>query len=136
MQSAVSLIDVFFWCSMTVHMPVPLTESVLPPRCESCGVGTARIGKLPRVGLRPVLLTGMYAMPNLGHDYAEAFKAVFTRLGQRPGVLYDPFFLEGVAAVPSLNQPDRLHPNAEGVRRIVARLLPLVEKLLAEISPA
>ncbi len=84
----------------------------------------------------PVLLTGMYAMPNLGHDYAEGFKAVFARLGQRPGVLYDPFFLEGVAAVPSLNQFDRLHPNAEGVRRIVARLLPLVEKLLAEVLPA
>ena len=84
----------------------------------------------------PVLLTGMYALPNLGPDYAEGFRAVFARLGQRPGVLYDPFFLEGVAAVPSLNQSDRLHPNAEGVRRIVARLLPLVEKLLAEVLPA
>jgi acyl-CoA thioesterase-1 len=84
----------------------------------------------------PVLLTGMYAMPNLGHDYAQAFKAVFDRLGRRPGLLYDPFFLEGVAAVPSLNQPDRLHPNGEGVRHIVTRLLPLVETLLAEVPPA
>ena len=78
----------------------------------------------------------MYAMPNLGPDYAAAFRAVFDRLGKRPGVLYDPFFLDGVAAVPALNQPDRLHPNAEGVQRIVARLLPLVEKLLAEVPPA
>ena len=66
----------------------------------------------------------------------DAFRAVFDRLGQRPGVLYDPFFLEGVAAVPALNQPDGLHPNAEGVRRIVARLLPLVEQLLAEVPAA
>jgi acyl-CoA thioesterase I len=84
----------------------------------------------------PVLLTGMYAMPNLGHDYAQAFGAVFDRLGSRPGVLYDRFFLEGVATVPELNQPDHLHPNAEGVRRIVARLVPLVERLLAEVPPA
>ena len=84
----------------------------------------------------PVLLTGMYAMPNLGPDYAAAFRAVFDRLGARPGVLYDPFFLEGVATVASLNQADRLHPNAAGVKRIVERLLPLVEKLLAEVPPA
>jgi acyl-CoA thioesterase-1 len=84
----------------------------------------------------PVLLTGMYAMPNLGRDYAQAFRAVFDRLGTRPGVLYDPFFLDGVAAVPELNQPDRLHPNPQGVQRIVTRLLPLVEQLLAQVPPA
>jgi acyl-CoA thioesterase-1 len=84
----------------------------------------------------PVLLTGMYAPPNFGPDYEAAFRAVFDRLGQRPGLLYDPFFLEGVATVPSLIQPDHLHPNAEGVQRIVARLLPIVEKLLAEVQPS
>jgi acyl-CoA thioesterase-1 len=80
----------------------------------------------------PVLLTGMLALPNLGADYGRAFKAVFDRLGARKGVLYDPFFLEGVAEAPSLIQADGLHPNAEGVRKEVARLLPLVDKLLAE----
>jgi acyl-CoA thioesterase I len=84
----------------------------------------------------PVLLTGMYAMPNLGQDYAAEFRSVFDRLGARPGVLYDPFFLTDVATVPSLNQPDLLHPNAEGVRHVVNRLLPLVEKLLAEVPSA
>ena len=84
----------------------------------------------------PVLLSGMYAMPNLGADYGAAFRAVFDRLGKRPGVLYDPFFLQDVATIPALNQPDGMHPNAEGVKRIVARLLPLVEKLLTEVPPA
>jgi acyl-CoA thioesterase I len=84
----------------------------------------------------PVLLAGMYAPPNLGPDYEAAFRAVFDRLGKRPGVLYDPFFLEGVATVDDLNQADRMHPNPDGVRRIVARLLPLVEKLLSETNPA
>jgi acyl-CoA thioesterase-1 len=81
----------------------------------------------------PVLLTGMYAPPNLGADYEREFRAVFDRLGTRPGLLYDPFFLAGVAADPALNQPDRIHPNKEGVRRVVARILPMVEKLLAEV---
>ncbi|MBS0643674.1 MAG: arylesterase [Proteobacteria bacterium] len=84
----------------------------------------------------PVLLTGMYAPPNLGPDYGQAFRAVYDRLSQRPGVLFDPFFLDGVAANRDLNQPDGMHPNPEGVKRIVARLLPLVEKLLAEAKPA
>lgn len=83
----------------------------------------------------PVLLSGMYAPPNLGAEYGAAFRAVFDRLGARPGVLYDPFFLEGVAAQPSLIQADGIHPNAEGVRREVARLLPLVERLLGEAKP-
>ena len=61
---------------------------------------------------------------------------MFDRLGTRRGVLYDPFFLAGVAEVPALNQADGLHPNAEGVKHIVGRLLPLVEKLLAEVPPA
>lgn len=84
----------------------------------------------------PVLLSGMLAPPNLGPDYGDQFKAVFARLGQTPGVAYDPFFLEGVAADPALNQPDHIHPNPEGVRRIVARLKPAVEALLAKAPPA
>ncbi len=84
----------------------------------------------------PVLLTGIYALPNLGPDYQTAFRAVFDRLGKRQGVLYDPFFLEGVAMHPDLIQADGLHPNAAGVKLEVARLLPLVEQLLAEIHPA
>jgi acyl-CoA thioesterase-1 len=84
----------------------------------------------------PVLLTGMYAAPNFGPDYGRAFRAVFDALGKRPGVLYDPFFLDGVATVTALNQADRIHPTAEGVQRIVARMLPLVETLLTEAGPA
>ncbi|HEY4042282.1 MAG TPA: arylesterase [Rhodopila sp.] len=84
----------------------------------------------------PVLLTGMYAPPNLGPDYQQAFRAVFDTLGKRPGVLYDPFFMAGVAMHPDLIQPDGMHPNAAGVKHEVARILPLVEQLLAEAHPA
>jgi acyl-CoA thioesterase I len=96
---------------------------------------TAILDSLAAKGI-PVLLTGMYAPPNLGPDYQAAFRAVFDRLGKRPGVLYDPFFLEGVATVNDLNQADRMHPNPDGVKRVVARILPLVEKLLSKMKPA
>jgi acyl-CoA thioesterase-1 len=82
----------------------------------------------------PVLLCGMYAPPNMGPDYARAFSLVFERLSHRPGVLFDTFFLEGVAEDPALNQADGMHPNPAGVRRIVGRVLPLVEKLLDEVK--
>jgi acyl-CoA thioesterase-1 len=82
-----------------------------------------------------VLLTGMYAPPNMGPEYQQAFRAVYDRLGKRPGVIYDPFFLEGVVMHAELIQADGLHPNAEGVKREVARILPVVEQLLAELHP-
>jgi acyl-CoA thioesterase-1 len=79
----------------------------------------------------PVLLAGMRAPRNLGPDYVERFDALYPELARRPGVIYYPFFLEGVAANPGLNQPDGMHPNAEGVETIVQRILPKVEELIA-----
>ncbi len=80
----------------------------------------------------PVLLSGMYAPPNLGADYGHAFRSVFDRLSERPGLLYDPFFLTGVAGNHALNQADGIHPLPAGVAIIVRRLLPLVLQLIAE----
>ena len=82
----------------------------------------------------PVLLSGMFAPPNLGADYSRDFRAVFERLSHRTDIIYDPFFLAGVAGDPALNQADHIHPTPEGVHIIVARLLPLVEKLLDEAA--
>lgn len=82
----------------------------------------------------PVLLTGMEAPPNLGQSYASDFRALYARLGKRPGVLFDPFFLAGVAGDPALNQDDHMHPNAAGVVREVARIKPFVERLMDETA--
>ena len=84
----------------------------------------------------PTLLSGIVAPPNLGAPYEKEFAAVFTALGKRPGLLYDPFFLQGVAGDPALNQADHIHPNAEGVKRVVARIKPAVEQLLKEVPAA
>jgi acyl-CoA thioesterase-1 len=73
-----------------------------------------------------VLFAGMLAPPNLGRDYGAAFNAVFPRLAEKYNVAFYPFFLDGVAADPTLNQRDGIHPNAEGVARIVDRITPYV----------
>ncbi len=84
----------------------------------------------------PVLLTGMEAPPNLGRAYGDQFRAIFADLGKRPGVIFDPFFLAGVAGNPTLNQEDGMHPNPAGVAIEVARIKPLVEKLLDRVTPS
>jgi len=93
---------------------------------------------LARLGERglPVLLAGMRAPPNLGADYAEAFDPIYPDLAAAHGALLYPFFLDGVAADPALNQADGIHPNAAGVAIIVARIAPAVEALIAEASAA
>lgn len=78
----------------------------------------------------PTLITGMYAPPNLGEDYGAEFNAIYPDLAKKYGALYDPFFLDGVAADPALNQADGIHPNADGVALIVKRLAPQIQKLL------
>jgi acyl-CoA thioesterase-1 len=83
----------------------------------------------------PALLAGMLAPPNLGAEYGREFAAVFADLAaERPGLLIYPFLLEGVAADPTLNQPDRIHPNALGVAELARRMAPHVLRLVARIE--
>jgi acyl-CoA thioesterase-1 len=83
----------------------------------------------------PALLAGMLAPPNLGADYGREFAAVFASLAaERPEVVFYPFLLEGVAADPALNLPDRIHPNAAGAAELARRLAPYVLRLIARIE--
>ena len=82
----------------------------------------------------PVLLAGMMAPPNMGPEYQQAFDGMYKRLAEKHGVLLYPFFLDGVAADPKLNQQDGMHPTPAGVDVIVARILPSVEQLLGKAA--
>jgi acyl-CoA thioesterase-1 len=81
----------------------------------------------------PVLLAGMKAPRNLGSDYTGKFDAIYPALAANHPVVFYPFFLEGVAADPHLNQGDGLHPTAAGVEVIVKNILPKVEELIARV---
>jgi acyl-CoA thioesterase-1 len=91
---------------------------------------------LRRLGERkiPVLLAGMRAAPNFGADFGKRFDAIYPALASTHGVVFYPFFLEGVAADRTLNQPDGLHPTAAGVEVIVERILPKVEELVGRVK--
>lgn len=78
----------------------------------------------------PVLMAGMMAPRNLGAEYVSAFDVIYARLAKKYEVPLYPFFLDGVAQDPGLNQPDMLHPNEAGVEVIVNRIAPQVITLL------
>lgn len=92
----------------------------------------AIISRLKERGIA-VLLTGMLAPPNMGSAFAAAFNPIFPDLAAKHGVLFDPFFLDGVAADSALNLSDGMHPNAKGVEAIVRRIVPKVEELIAQV---
>jgi acyl-CoA thioesterase I len=89
---------------------------------------------LRRLGERHivVLLCGMLAPRNMGAEYGAAFDAIYPDLAKAHGAILYPFFLDGVASDPKLNQRDGLHPTAAGVDVIVGRILPAVERLVAQ----
>lgn len=89
----------------------------------------AMIGKIRASGAK-LLLAGMRAPPNWGEDYQQSFDRLYPALAKARGVALYPFFLEGVAMRPELNQADGLHPNARGVAVLVDRIVPYVVKLL------
>ncbi len=71
-----------------------------------------------------VLLAGMLAPPNLGSDYGRRYEAAFADVAAEYDVAFYPFLLDGVAAEVRLNQPDGIHPNADGVAVMVDRIWP------------
>jgi acyl-CoA thioesterase-1 len=79
-----------------------------------------------------VLFVGMKAPPNMGKEFAADFNAIYPDLAQKYRVAFDPFFLDGVAGKPVLNQKDGMHPNADGVMTVINRLAPKVTSLLKE----
>ena len=100
------------------------------------------LGAIQEQGL-PLLLAGMKAPSNMGPGYGrefdEAFGNVLAKARQRAEalgqeaeevVVFYPFFLDGVALDPDLNQSDGIHPNIDGVAEIARRVMPYVERLL------
>lgn len=81
-----------------------------------------------------VVLVGMEAPPNLGSGYASGFREAYPRVARRWDTELIPFLLDGVAGVPGLNQPDRIHPTAQGHRRMAEVAWPVLAPLLREAA--
>ena len=77
-----------------------------------------------------ILVAGMIAAPNLGPDYARAYNPMFGELARAHGAALHPFLLDGVAGDRTLNQADGIHPNFQGVKRMVSAITPRVIEAL------
>ena len=77
-----------------------------------------------------VVLAGMRMVTNLGPEYLSAFNQMYPRLASDYPVVFMPFFLKDVAAAPELNQPDGIHPTADGYGIIAGNLLPYVKEAI------
>jgi acyl-CoA thioesterase-1 len=74
----------------------------------------------------------MEAPTNAGPEYRKEAHQAFSDLAREHNVELIPFFLEGVGGMERLNQPDGIHPNAEGTKivaeNVYKHLRPMLEK--------
>ncbi len=92
----------------------------------------------------PVLLVGMTAPGNFGPEYKAGFDAIYPALAAAHGAALVPDFFDGFRAAGAVMtdpssyavwmQADGIHPDAEGVKLIVAALGPKVLDLLARVA--
>ena len=100
----------------------------LPPRRMREDLD-AILGELERRGIRFVVV-GMLAAPNLGPAYSTEYNGIFPDLARKYRAPLYPFFLQGVVGNPALILPDRVHPNFQGIKRMVSGIAPTVLKAL------
>lgn len=81
-----------------------------------------------------VLLAGMLAPPNMGAAYGADFNRIFPELADKHQLTLYPFFLDGVAAEQELLLADGMHPNPDGIGKMVAGILPFVTAKLEQLS--
>jgi acyl-CoA thioesterase-1 len=96
----------------------------LPPKQTRAELDSILV-ELKRRGI-PVLIAGMLAAPNLGSRYRTEYDSIFPALAREHGAALYPFFLAGVAGHPALALPDRVHPNFQGIKRMVSGITPTV----------
>jgi acyl-CoA thioesterase-1 len=77
-----------------------------------------------------LVLLGMRVPPNYGKAYSQRFQAIYPELARANNATLVPFLLEGVGGLPDLNQPDGIHPTAEGQRRLAETVWRVLEPVL------
>lgn len=65
-----------------------------------------------------VIIAAMQMPDNMGAEFTEKFKGLFSKVATEKKAVVVPFLLEGVGGVESLNQQDRIHPTAEGQAKV------------------
>ncbi|MES2440736.1 MAG: arylesterase [Verrucomicrobiota bacterium] len=79
-----------------------------------------------------VIIAGMQMPDNLGADFTTRFKAVFPKVAEGKKTALIPYLLEGVGGDEKLNQPDRIHPTADGQQKVAENVWKVLEKELTK----
>ena len=77
-----------------------------------------------------LLFAGMEIPPNMGQAYTAEFRSIYKDLAAKNSMALIPFLLEGVGGEPELNQPDGIHPTAEGHQIVAENVWKELQKLL------
>jgi len=81
-----------------------------------------------------IILAGMQVPPNLGHEYTSTFREIYHELSEEYNTALIPFILEGVGGNPELNQPDQIHPTAEGHSIVADNVWKVLQPMLIEFE--
>lgn len=77
-----------------------------------------------------IILAGMMVPPSMGPDFSKSFQQVFPEVARKKDVALIPFLLEGVAGEPELNQPDGVHPTAEGQKILAENVWEVLQEVV------
>ncbi len=83
-----------------------------------------------------IILAGMEAPPNYGPEYVQSYRTAFRAVAAKERVLFIPFLLDNVAGVSTLNQPDGIHPNAEGAQIVAETVWTVLRSVLDQMAAA
>lgn len=93
------------------------------------GIIAAARGRHPGIN---VLLAGMQMPDNMGPEFTARFKAVFPEVAKESGATLIPYLLEGIGGDESLNQPDGIHPTAEGQEKVAENVWEILRAVIVE----
>jgi len=82
----------------------------------------------------PLILIGMQSVASNGKEYKNDFDAIYPNVANKYSIPLVPFFLEGVALEPDLNNADGIHPNRSGYEKIInENILPVLDVTLRKL---
>lgn len=108
-------------------------RGIPPKQTEENLTGIVERARAKYPGIK-VIIAGMEMPANMGAEFVGQFRALFPRVAKSAEAALVPFLLEGVGGVTALNQPDLIHPTAEGQKRIAENVWKVLRPVL-ETAP-
>jgi acyl-CoA thioesterase-1 len=78
-----------------------------------------------------ILIAGMQMPDNMGKTFTAEFKTLFPEAAKESKSTLIPYLLEGVGGIETLNQPDRIHPTAEGQAKVADNVWKVLQPVVS-----